>query len=533
MAIVLNKGIDQYKVLIGGISQGPFEVDSSAPITISKPSLSISKYQSLDYIELNDEVEYTLTIQNTGDTPFASIQLRDAIPAGMTFIGGSFIVPPDFTLSGSDITTGVTLTGNLNPNTLISLKFKVRVTAIVPPNSFTNQGFATGYYRLREDLPIRNLSEASSNLTEAFGVKPEFSITKQVTPQEAEKNDEIQYNIRITNTGNTRLLSVILTDFLPIEVAYIANTLFINEIQQPLTNQNLSAGISLSDIGLTQSVNIRFSARVLSDDSDKTVSNIASAVADYKKNPLNPDLTTPSISSLPAIFTLRKPTIALVKSASTLVIDTVNDKVIYTIIVTNTSAFPLDKVIISDPIPTGMALSTDPGDEIRGTSNPLSPGEILPGANIVTGIDIGSLAIGASYKITFVTKVTSIPPVRFDNVATANFTYTLNGGTTIRTHSVDSNSITVYAATVLLQKTVTPDIGISGDILDVVLTITSISESQENIIRDLLPLELDLVDNTVIINDGPPEVKDIINGFDLGAMAANTTQTVKFKVKIR
>lgn len=533
MFTILNKGIDKYKVLIGGVSQGPFEVDSSAPITILKPTLSISKSQDLNYVELNDEVQYTLKIQNTGDTPFTKIQLRDTIPVGMTFIDNSFIVPSDFTLSGTNITSGITLTGTLNPNTEVSLKFKVRVTAIIPPNSFTNQGFATGFYRLRDDLPERNLAEIPSNLTEAFGVKPEFSIIKEVTPKEAEKNDELEYTVRITNTGNTRLISVILTDFLPIDIAYIANTLFINDIQQPLVNQNLAAGVNLGDIPVSQAVVIRFKARVLTDDSDKTISNIASAIANYKKNPLEPDLTTPSISSPPADFLLVKPNILLTKSASTLVIDTVNEKVTYTIIVTNTSAFSLDKVIISDPIPTGMALSTDLGDEIRGTSDPLSPGEILPGANIITGIDIGPLAIGASYKITFVTKVTSIPPVRFDNIASANFTYTLNGGTTVKNHIVDSNLITVYAATVLLQKAVTPDIGISGDILDVILTITSISESQENIISDLLPLELELIDNTVIINDGEPQIRDIINGFDLGAMGANTTQTVKFKVRIR
>lgn len=213
----------------------------------------------------------------------------------------------------------------------------------------------------------------------------------------------------------------------------------------------------------------------------------------------------------------------LTKSATPSLIS-LGNRITYTLTLTNPGLIPATNVKLTDPLVQGLTFVPN-----SVTLN----GVALPNANITQGITINSVAGGSSITLTFNAFATSdATNYQYTNTATVEYTFIPAPNLSPLTDKKQSNTVTVYQNKLGIEKNLSPAIGISGDVLTCTLTITSYIASSSNIVSDVLPPNLQLLNNLIIIDNQSPIVGNILSGVELGAMTAGQIKTVKFSVKI-
>jgi uncharacterized repeat protein (TIGR01451 family) len=117
------------------------------------PALKVSKTVSpAGTVTPGDILTYTVEIENTGTGPASGVKFADALPAGTTYVAGSFALndvnqnaaaypfASPLPVNGRSAATGALLIGNPARATLI---YQVTVNAVSPPTSVSNQGTVT------------------------------------------------------------------------------------------------------------------------------------------------------------------------------------------------------------------------------------------------------------------------------------------------------------------------------------------------------------------------------------------------------
>lgn len=157
--------------------------------------------------------------------------------------------------------------------------------------------------------------------------------------------------------------------------------------------------------------------------------NQTSAVISFGTN-----LDTYSVTNLGMSIEVMVPElIPIVKSVSKTTAK-VEDVLTYTLNFTNSDIFPADNVTITDVLEPGLTFL--PGS---GTVN----GGTFPLANIESGVNIGTVAPGASETITFQATVTSLPTVNpVPNTAELAYTFVPGPGAQPVSVSVSSTTVT-------------------------------------------------------------------------------------------
>ncbi|MFD8495576.1 CARDB domain-containing protein [Amycolatopsis sp. NPDC059657] len=156
----------------------PVTATASATVTVLSPALSITKEASPRVVRAGDEVTFTITVTNTGDVPLTAVAVTD-----------------DRTPSCAK-TIGTLLPQQSQTHTC---------TAKAPDSGFTNTATATGKDPLAKEVKVT--ADAAVEV-----IHPALSIAKDAAPAVVRSGDTVTYTITVTNTGDTVLTGVAVTD---------------------------------------------------------------------------------------------------------------------------------------------------------------------------------------------------------------------------------------------------------------------------------------------------------------------------------
>src|SRR5262249_50498801 len=114
-------------------------------------------------------------------------------------------------------------------------------------------------------------------------------------------------------------------------------------------------------------------------------------------------------------------------------------------------------VVFTDPPPPGTAFI--PGSfKINGV--------VQPGANPGAGVNLGTVAAGATKTVTFQVRVNSIPaspaPARYDATASFTYQYVSCAGQPTQNGSFATNTVTTSIARIVANKNTTPATVVAG-----------------------------------------------------------------------
>jgi uncharacterized repeat protein (TIGR01451 family) len=284
---------------------------SSASVHVISPSVAITKTADPTVANVGDTINYTITVDNTGDSDLTSVVVTETLP-GCTLTGpsgddGDDILQPDETWL---YTCSVTASDEDIENT-------ASVTAVDEADGTVS---------------------AESELVTVDVIHPDIEITKSADPTAVNVGDTVNYTITVDNAGDSDLSSVVVTDTLPGCTLAGPSGDDGDDILQPDETWIYTCDVTVGEENTNQ--DIENTARVTAvDEAGGTVNAESDAVF---VDVINPQV---GFNKNVAPTTVR-----------------VGDTVYYTITVDNTGDSALSNVVVTDRLP-GCTLAGPSGDD--------------------------------------------------------------------------------------------------------------------------------------------------------------------------
>ena len=244
------------------------ETEKNSPnITINKLVRNISNgdntWSNTVYAEPDDEVEFYIRIESTGDAVAKNVRVKDYLPYKTSYVSGS-----TYGATTNDITSSWVNIGDLNPGESRNIYFRARVydkySFSSGTTTLTNQAkayadevnYVSDTAKIvveKEEEPEENPNLSISKLARNLS-RGESSWSKTVY---AEPGDEIEFYIRIESTGDTTAKNVYVKDILPYKMSYISGSTY------GATNDSIiNTWEKIGDINIGESKVIYFKAKV-------------------------------------------------------------------------------------------------------------------------------------------------------------------------------------------------------------------------------------------------------------------------------
>ncbi len=251
----------------------------SAPVfEVLKTSTDLSGDPAV--LRAGETLRYTITVRNVGTAHATGVVLRDQIPVNTGYVAGSTTLNG---MSVADVSGSSPLVAGMLINAPVDatagvLAVDLPVSAdhvatitfdvIVDPDAvdgtvISNQGFVSAPDGGVIDTPSDDPATPVVNdpTRDIVGALPLLYADKRValqvdggTPGIVDPGDVLRYTITITNSGNVPATGVVLTDAVPANTTYVANTTLLNglPVGQPDGGASpLAAGVDMSSADLT------------------------------------------------------------------------------------------------------------------------------------------------------------------------------------------------------------------------------------------------------------------------------------------
>jgi gliding motility-associated-like protein/uncharacterized repeat protein (TIGR01451 family) len=271
---------------------------SISRLTIIKEDLSINliKKANKNIYTLDDEIEYSFEVVNTGNLTLNDVKIVDALP-GLSSISPQSVV--------------------LQPGQTALFKAKYRASiADMDKGQIVNIATAKG--KGTNGLEITDSDTLSITADQKGDIKIEKSVDK---PEVSAAGDKLVYAIKITNTGNVTLKNVVVEDAM------------LNSIE------------NMAQLAPGESKTFTYSYTVTQVDMDNASGKLVNVAKgkgiDFNQTSVEDDATvTVSIN--------QKGDIKIEKSVDKPEVSAAGDKLVYTIKITNTGNVTLKNVVVED-----------------------------------------------------------------------------------------------------------------------------------------------------------------------------------------
>jgi uncharacterized repeat protein (TIGR01451 family)/fimbrial isopeptide formation D2 family protein len=178
-------------------------------------------------VDPGDVLLYTIAVNNLGAATVTGVVLTDDVPANTTYeansvtLNGAPVGQPDSgispLISGVAINSAGSVSGTIVAGTIAVVTFRVQVNAgVIPGTIISNQGYVTS--NEEPTLPTDadgNAANGYQPTTIVVGSAQQVMITKEVSVVgggAALPGSELEYVVRVTNTGTTPTTNLVITD---------------------------------------------------------------------------------------------------------------------------------------------------------------------------------------------------------------------------------------------------------------------------------------------------------------------------------
>ena len=265
--------------LIAG-DEDPTRVTVGASSTFLVQKISADLTGNPNILLAGERLRYTITVKNIGNANAAGVLLRDSVPVNTAYVAGSTALNgapvPDagglsplvngmLINSPADPTPGaMPADPSSNPANVATITFDVVVNPnVVNGTVISNQGFVTALTSGIIDQPSDdpNTPVANDPTRDIVGNSPLLYAEKRVvlavdlgTPGVVDPGDVLRYTITVQNSAAIAATGVVLTDSVPPNTTYVANSTLLNglPVGQPDGGVSpLASGIDISSSNLT------------------------------------------------------------------------------------------------------------------------------------------------------------------------------------------------------------------------------------------------------------------------------------------
>lgn len=423
-------------------AQNPYELNACITLAVipsNSPFLLVEKQvdgSDQAFIESGGSVVFTYTITNYGDQPAYSIELMDPIlfdyfnfglvdvtptPASIDIVNKKII----FKTTPNPQAVVIPASQSAPANVLtITVNATHKGNSVIPPGTIVNTANVIYENRFDPQNP-ETLTSPDSNTATTNIVLPDISIVKTVDKANAAIGDILSYTMEITNTGNTTITQVDLTDLIPAGTSYVSGSLNVtteNITPAPIITANYIAAPAPGKIEVIVDGEFESIQETPGTFTDKIIIEFEVQVNSASTNPI---LNYSTVDYIYKIGEQDTGTITGVDSntvetniASLLLLKTapqyvkLGENLTYTISLTNDGEVPLTNVIITDTLPTGTSYVSSSGATFISLV-----GQVLT-------LQVNSIPINATVNVSITVKVNTLPadPYTITNNISAVFT---------------------------------------------------------------------------------------------------------------
>jgi len=290
-SLVLNQAQIGSPLLPSQLSDDPSLTGSANPtqtLIASAPSFQVLKtVQDVTSGSLTvmagDILRYTITVKNTGSENATGVTLRDQVPANTTYLAnsttlnGAAVADPSAGVSA--LQNGMAINPPANPTAgampanagtstnVATITFQVQVSKnVVVGTLISNQGLVDGFGAASGPFPEQPSDNPATpvpndpttvvvgNLPLVYALKTVQLVGDVNGNGSVDPGDLLEYAITMTNSGATPATGVVLTDAIPANTSYVANSVRLNgvAVSDPSPGVTpLASGIGVISSGLT------------------------------------------------------------------------------------------------------------------------------------------------------------------------------------------------------------------------------------------------------------------------------------------
>ncbi len=495
----------------GDQSEDDEDSESVTPVIVD---LSLSKSVDDSTPNVGDTVTFTVTLTNTGPDSATNISVEDVIPNGYTYAAGS--IGSNAGATGAAITTddsgAPTLTWDidqLDSGESVDLTFDAVVLA---SGNYTNVTQVTACDQYDSDsTPDNDDGDQSEDDEDNESVTPvivDLSLSKSVDDSTPNVGDTVSFTVTLTNAGPDSATNISVEDVIPNGYTYAAGSIGSNAGATGATIMPDDSGAptltwDIDQLDSGESVDLTFDAVVLSSGNYINVTQVTACDQyDSDSTPDNDDGDQSEDDEANASVAPLSADLSLIKIVNDTSPD-LGDMVTFTLTLNNSGPDTAANIVVEDVIPAGLTYV--PGSITGGDSNDDSAVPVLTW-------DVNSLASGTSAILTFQATVdtvgtsTNVAQVIASDLYDPDSTPDNDDGDQSED---DEDNASVTVATIIdpaLTKTGDPSTASVGD--TVVFTITVENEGNTDALDvevvDTLPVFLDIIDVTVVPDEGQP-----------------------------
>ncbi|WP_430451466.1 DUF11 domain-containing protein [Rhodopirellula europaea] len=366
----------------------PAEDDrASVDVQAQLIDLALSKTVDGTRFDLDDPVEFELTVSNTGPTTATNVEIADSLPAGLIFVSSS---TDD---GGYNPQSGTWSIPSIPSNESVTLTLNASVNQDAVTDDILRDGITNFAEVISADQPDRNsvfgngdVNEDDADSAILMIARADLSLSKSVDISNPNRGDTIQYLVTVTNANNDPATNVVIRDILP-------GSLNFQDATPTQGTFDAQTGLwTLTQLDPNQSATLQINAIV---EQSGSVTNVAEII---ESDQIDPDSTPGNADGDEDDLASVEVTPQVVDVSVTAAVDNLEPEVddIITITLTAANADGVSDatgVVIESLLPDGLTL-VPPASPQQGSYDP------------ATGQwNIGPLASGASVQLVLTARV--------------------------------------------------------------------------------------------------------------------------------
>jgi LruC domain-containing protein/uncharacterized repeat protein (TIGR01451 family) len=393
------------------------------------PALVVNAEANPTTVMTNDEIEYTVTVENVGKegSVAQNVVLTNDLPENMTFVSGSATFNGNGMSDPSD--NSWTLPGTLDGQETATITFKVKVDKAVDGEQYTYTASATANDADGNAIPADNSgpvpadndpddSDTAMVIGISAGDEAALVVNAEADPAELKTGDNVMYTVTVENVGNENATAtdMVVTSTLPENMTYVENSGTLNG--EPLADPVDGKWNIPGNLDSQQKHTIQFEAEVTSASQGEEYVYTASATAnDGNGDAIPADMsaiieadTDPDDSDTATVVGLSDDAALVVTAEAGTEEVKSGDRLEYTVTVENVGSEEsvAEDIIVTNSLPENMTyvegsatLNGEPMDDPAGNNWLLSESLVGQTAHtIVFSVDVNKAAQDEEYTYT-------------------------------------------------------------------------------------------------------------------------------------
>ena len=504
---------------------------NTAVTTIVNVTLFASKKVNIAYGTIGDRLNYTISVNNLGNTSTQNLMFLDNIPRGINFVHGS-LTQDGIQIDGIPTVPGITL-NNIAPNTISTICFDAIIASIPVGGAIKNPSFIEYDYVVDSSTTPIVVGSDSLNTNIAITTISYLSIdtSKAVDKEYADWLTTLNYTISLKSSGNITTNNLRIFDTIPAGVTFVPNSLKQDGLILP--GSPTPWDLTLDNIGPNVASKLQYQVVVKSESNVDTILTASNTKFNYIIDPSTDPiiLKEENIESNITLTTILNATL----KASKIVSDyftTIGDKLTYTIPLSNTGTTITNSVRLIDNIPYGIKFV--PGSLKQ-------DGITIPGNSLTSGISLNNLPPKTSSTVTYDVIVDTLPninPIR--SLTKIEYSYTAlpsKPRNTLVTRELNTNitSTTVNYLNIDSINTVDKSYALVGDTLTYSIPLIAVGTTIPNnlIFIDNLSNFVDFVQGSLNQDGVTLPGNPTSPGVTLNNIEPNTISTISFQAIVK